>query len=77
VEETCSGLGVLQQLPFARASAATPGTSCLPAGVQQWREDEVVHVRYDIGKGHRVQPASRVVVVDARAAGTYVRTCTT
>ena len=34
--------------------------------VRQWREDEVVHVRYDIGKGHRAQLASREVVVDAR-----------
>ena len=34
--------------------------------VRQWREDEVVHVRYDIGKGHRAQLASREVIVDVR-----------
>jgi hypothetical protein len=33
--------------------------------VRQWRDDDVVHVRYDIGKGHRAQLASREVVVDA------------
>jgi hypothetical protein len=34
--------------------------------VRQWRNDVVVHVRYDIGKGHRAQLATRDVVVDAR-----------
>jgi hypothetical protein len=34
--------------------------------VRQWREDEVVHVRYDLGKGHRAQLASREVIVDTR-----------
>ena len=38
----------------------------LLVSVSQWREDEVVHVRYDIGKGHRVQLANHEVVVDAR-----------
>jgi hypothetical protein len=34
--------------------------------VQPSRGEEVVHVRYDIGKGHRAQLATREVVVDLR-----------
>ena len=34
--------------------------------VRQWRYGEVVHVRYDIGKGHRAQLAGREVIVDPR-----------
>jgi hypothetical protein len=34
--------------------------------VRPWREDEVIHIRYDIGQGHRALLASRQVVVDAR-----------
>lgn len=38
----------------------------LLVGVRPWRGDEVVHVRYDIGAGHRAQLAGREVVVDPR-----------
>ncbi|MEJ8859637.1 hypothetical protein WKW79_34110 [Variovorax robiniae] len=34
--------------------------------VQPRREDEVVHVRYDIGKDHRAQLAGREVAIDLR-----------
>jgi hypothetical protein len=57
---SCS-LGVIPEgLEVSRAGIA------LLVDVRPWREDEVVHVRYDIGKGHRAQLASRTVVVDAR-----------
>jgi len=56
---SCS-LGVIPEgLEVSRAGIV------LLVSVWQWREDEVVHVRYDIGKGHRVQLANREVVVDA------------
>ena len=38
----------------------------LLVSVQQWGDDEVVRVRFDIGKGHRVQLAGREVIVDPR-----------
>lgn len=38
----------------------------LLVSVRQWRGDEVVHIRYDIGKGHRVQLAGREVAVNPR-----------
>lgn len=57
---SCS-LGVIPEgLEISRAGIE------LLVSVRQWREDEVVHVRYDIGKGHRAQLASRQVVVDVR-----------
>ena len=34
--------------------------------VRQTRDDEVVHVRYDIGKGHRAQLGNRQIIVDPR-----------
>ena len=55
---SCS-LGVMPEgLQVSRAGIG------LLVDVQQWREDEMVHIRYDIGKGHRAQLASREVVVD-------------
>jgi hypothetical protein len=57
---SCS-LGVIPEgLEVSRAGIV------MLVSVMQWREDEVVHVRYDIGKGHRVQLASREVVLDTR-----------
>jgi hypothetical protein len=57
---SCS-LGVIPEgLEVSRAGIG------LLVSVTQWREDEVVHVRYDIGKGHRVQLASHEVVLDTR-----------
>lgn len=61
---SCS-LGVIPEgLEVSRAGIV------LLVSVRQWREDEVVHIRYDIGKGHRAQLASRQVVVDARDGST-------
>ena len=57
---SCSLGAIPEGLEVSRAGIA------LLVDVRQWREDEVVHVRYDIGKGHRAQLASREVVVDAR-----------
>lgn len=57
---SCS-LGVIPEgLEVSRAGIV------MLVSVMQWREDEVVHVRYDIGKGHRVQLANREVLLDAR-----------
>ena len=57
---SCS-LGVMPEgLEVSRAGIA------LLVSVRQWREGEVVQVRYDIGQGHRAQLAGREVVVDAR-----------
>lgn len=57
---SCS-LGVIPEgLEVSRAGIA------LLVYVRHWREGEVVHVRYGIGKGHRAQLASREVIVDAR-----------
>ena len=58
--DSCS-LGVIPEgLQVSRAGIV------LMVDVRQWRDDEVVQVRYDIGKGHRAQLASREVVVDTR-----------
>lgn len=57
---SCSMGAVPEGLVVSRAGIA------LLVDVRQWREDEVVHVRYDIGKGHRAQFAGRGVIVDLR-----------
>jgi hypothetical protein len=57
---SCSLGPVPEGLEVARAGIV------LLVDVRQWREDEVVHVRYDIGKGHRAQLASREVIINAR-----------
>ena len=50
---SCS-LGVIPEgLEVSRAGIV------LLVTVRQWREDEVVHSRYDMGKGHQAQLASR------------------
>ena len=57
---SCS-LGVVPEgLEVSRAE------NTLLVSVRQRREDGVVSIRYDIGKGHRAQLAGREVVVDAR-----------
>ena len=38
----------------------------LLVSVRQWKGGEVVHVRYDIGQGHRAQLAEHDVIVDQR-----------
>jgi hypothetical protein len=45
------------------------GGIMLLVDVRQWRDDEVVHVRYDISKGHRAKLASREVIADVRDGG--------
>jgi len=57
---SCSLGAIPEGLEVSRAGIV------LLVAVRQWREDEVVHFRYDIGKGHRAQLASREVIVDAR-----------
>jgi hypothetical protein len=57
---SCSLGAIPEGLEVSRAGLV------LLVDVRQWREDEVVHVRYDIGKGRRAQLASREVVVDVR-----------
>jgi hypothetical protein len=58
--DSCS-LGVMPEgLEVSRAGIG------LLVSVRQWQGDDVVHVRYDIGEGHRAQLAGREVVVDVR-----------
>ncbi len=58
--ESCS-LGVAPEgLAISRSGIA------LLVSVRQWKGGEVVHVRYDIGNGHRAQLADYGVIVDRR-----------
>jgi hypothetical protein len=57
---SCSLGGSSEGLEVSRAGIF------LLVDVRQWGEDEVVHVRFDIGRGHRAQLASREVIVDTR-----------
>lgn len=57
---SCSLGGMPEGLEVSRAGIG------LLVHVRQWHDDAVVHVRYDIGKGHLAQLASREVVVDLR-----------
>ena len=58
--DSCSFGDIPEGLVLSRAGIM------LLVSVRQWHGDEVVHIRYDVGNGHRAQLAGPVVAVDLR-----------
>ena len=58
--DSCSFGDIPEGLVLSRAGIM------LLVSVRQWHGDEVVHIRYDVGNGHRAQLAGPVVAVDPR-----------